>query len=593
MIEPETDSQGFIAHKQPDTPGAMEYSTGCQADRAAQPIDSMVTESNQAAQDQHDMKMECKMAEDKPEDVKMETQGDTPLAKQLASNDLAGITPEELHTKTVLDITKANLDILFVGINPGYHSALTGHHYSGTGNHFWTCLFSSRLIPEPFTADRDREVLQHGIGLCNVVSRTTASGQDLSSAEIREGCRRLVDKLQTLQPLVACFNGKSIWESFCREMLPGTYKKRDFAFGRQDIAPLPGIKTVFYVMASSSARCAAFPTAETKLPFFREVKNIRDRKVEHEETAKGLAGLASIGGNLPKFTGHDVSPKVYSGSPRPMGIDDGKERKGKKRPIEDLDHPKSKLKHMTKKEEPTPPQHRLAGGGISHDMLKDPSENERMERVRKWVNGQDFSRASPEPPLPSDPVHRIDPTHQDLYNALQKHMQPITMLHHAGAVHSHFLSKPDYWPALGLSDDRVLQSAYSLQGVTPPLAQTSLSAFQGLSSGALSNALAGGTGLPGNQGTPWPYGAIPFNAQSGVSPSLYRLPAISPYDWSKALSGAAESSSRLIPFVPVIPAGLQTGLQNSLQFMLPGQNQSVIYPPGYNLPEPGNKNPPQ
>ena len=102
---------------------------------------------------------------------------------------------------------------------------------------------------------------------------------------------------------------------------------------------------------------------------------------------------------MPKFTGHDVSPKVYSGSPRPPGIDDGKERKGKKRPIEESDHPKSKLKHMvnhqnrinnanrviqTKKDDgPVIPQHRLAGGGISHDMLKDPSENERMERVRK------------------------------------------------------------------------------------------------------------------------------------------------------------------------------------------------------------------
>lgn len=589
MIKQGTNSTGLPV-KKPDTPGAMECSTGCQADRAALPVDSMVTESNQAAQDQM---MECKMEEmtkAEVQDIKMETQGDTPLAKQLASNDLAGITPEELHTKTVLDITRPNLDILFVGINPGYHSALTGHHYSGTGNHFWTCLYTSRLIPEPFTADRDREVLQHGIGLCNVVSRTTASGQDLSSSEIREGCRRLVEKLSTLQPLVACFNGKSIWESFCREILPGTYKKRDFAFGRQDIAPLQGIKTVFYVMASSSARCAAFPTAETKLPFFREVKNIKD-KLKSDESAKGLAGLASIGGNLPKFTGHDISPKVYSGSPRPPGMDDAKERKGKKRPIEESDHPKSKLKHMTKKDDgPVIPQHRLAGGGISTDMLKDPSENERMERVRKWVNNQDFSRASPEPPLPSDTTRADQQTQQDLYNALQKHMQPITMLHHG--VHP-FLSKPDYWPALGLSDERVLQSAYNLQGVAQPLAQTSLSAFQGLSSG-LSTALAGGTGLPNNPGTaPWPYGAL----QSGVSPSLYRLPAISPYDWSKALSGAAgysDASARVIPFVPVIPAQLPTGLSNSLQFVLPGQNpQGVIYPGGYNLPETGSKNPPQ
>ena len=46
--------------------------------------------------------------------------------------------------------------------------------------------------------------------------------------------------------------------------------------------------------------------------------------------------------------------------------------------------------------------------------------------------------------------------------------------------------------------------------------------------------------------------------------------------------------------MPVIPAQLPTGLSNSLQFVLPGQNpQGVIYPGGYNLPESGSKNPPQ
>ena len=94
-------------------------------------------------------------------------------------------------------------------------------------------MYQSEILSEPITSDRDVEVLNNGVGLVNVVSRTTASSQDLSSAEIREGCRRLVEKLQLLQPLIACFNGKSIWESFCREMLPGTYKKREFCFGRQ------------------------------------------------------------------------------------------------------------------------------------------------------------------------------------------------------------------------------------------------------------------------------------------------------------------------------------------------------------------------
>jgi hypothetical protein len=95
------------------------------------------------------------------------------------------------------------------------------------------------------------------------------------------------------------------------------------------------------------------------LPWFREVKNIKDKIKIEEAASKGVAGISGIGINLQKFqpvrtlvglTSNELSPKVYSGSPRPHLIlqDDGKERKGKKRPIEDLDHPKSKQKHMVK-----------------------------------------------------------------------------------------------------------------------------------------------------------------------------------------------------------------------------------------------------
>ena len=76
-------------------------------------------------------------------------------------------------------------------------------------------------------------------------------------------------------------------------------------------------------------------------------------------------------------------------------------------------------------------------------MLKDPNENERMERVKRycplftcfqvlislfrWVNNQDFQRASPEPPLPeanSDLFHKfLQPQ-----NAMQI-LQPHHLLH--------------------------------------------------------------------------------------------------------------------------------------------------------------------
>ena len=70
-----------------------------------------------------------------PQEIHFIFLGDT-LARQLTQYDLTGITPEELQKKTVADITKQNLDIIFIGINPGYHSALTGHHYSGSGTFF-------------------------------------------------------------------------------------------------------------------------------------------------------------------------------------------------------------------------------------------------------------------------------------------------------------------------------------------------------------------------------------------------------------------------------------------------------------------------
>ena len=88
-------------------------------------------------------------------------------------------------------------------------------------------------------------------------------------------------------------------------MLPGTYKKREFTFGRQDIAPIGGIKSVFYVMPSSSARCAAFPTSDTKLPWFREIKALKGivinqsrarrkyRKV-HESAVGNINNLESL-----------------------------------------------------------------------------------------------------------------------------------------------------------------------------------------------------------------------------------------------------------------------------------------------------------
>jgi len=228
-----------------------------------------------------------------------------------------------------------------------------------------------------------------------------------------------------------------------------------------------------------------------------------------------------------------------------------RDRKSKKRPIQhsDAEFSKAKIPNLetARHEEIVGPPHRLSGGGIADNLLKDPSDIERMDRVKRWVNEQDFDRASPEP------------------NAMD--LGTITSQNDFYRAFSVPLIQPQPWPTLGL--ERLLDSNY-LQNLSSQIIQpqAGLSGIPGILPGQLTNA--------------WPYG-------TSMS-SLYRLPTLAPcHDWNKNLPGASnnadlatrsllqpsDGAARVIPFVPLIQAP-------SSAFLLPGtQTQPVIYPPGY------------
>ena len=103
---------------------------------------------------------------------------------------------------------------MFVGINPGTKSAAVGRHYAGPGNHFWPLLHESGLVSEPLTYQQDARVLEWGIGLTNMVARSSPSISDLSLDELRAGARTLRRKLLRYAPRIVCFNGKRIYEVF-------------------------------------------------------------------------------------------------------------------------------------------------------------------------------------------------------------------------------------------------------------------------------------------------------------------------------------------------------------------------------------------
>ncbi len=149
------------------------------------------------------------------------------------------------------DYLRPNLRLVFVGFNPGTRSAAMGHYYAGRGNLFWPLLYESGLVPEPLTYTEDARVTAFGIGLTDLVKRSTPSSADLSTAEARAGTQVLRHKLLTYRPRVVCFNGKGVYAWYSRQ--------RTITLGIQEAAIGPAR---VFVAPSTSGRNGRFSRAE-------------------------------------------------------------------------------------------------------------------------------------------------------------------------------------------------------------------------------------------------------------------------------------------------------------------------------------------
>jgi double-stranded uracil-DNA glycosylase len=98
------------------------------------------------------------------------------------------------------DVIGPDLRVLFVGINPGLYSTALGHHFARPGNRFWPTLALAGLTPRLFTPFEDRALLPLGLGLTNVVARTTARAAELEPEELVEGARLLAGKVRRHAP---------------------------------------------------------------------------------------------------------------------------------------------------------------------------------------------------------------------------------------------------------------------------------------------------------------------------------------------------------------------------------------------------------
>src|SRR5258706_3515736 len=92
-------------------------------------------------------------------------------------------TVEELEAakgRRLRDVIGPNLSVLFCGINPSLYSAAVGHHFARPGNRFWPAVFRGRFTDRLLGPGENRQLLDFGCGVTNMVARATVAADGLS-----------------------------------------------------------------------------------------------------------------------------------------------------------------------------------------------------------------------------------------------------------------------------------------------------------------------------------------------------------------------------------------------------------------------------
>jgi len=113
----------------------------------------------------------------------------------------------EATGKTVPDVINPDLRVLFCGINPGLYTTAVGHHFARPGNRFWPVLYLSGFTNRLLSPFEERELLELGLGITNVVARATASASELTKEDFVEGGRALKAKVRRYRPRIIAILG--------------------------------------------------------------------------------------------------------------------------------------------------------------------------------------------------------------------------------------------------------------------------------------------------------------------------------------------------------------------------------------------------
>ena len=161
----------------------------------------------------------------------------------------------------VPDVLTPNLDVVFCGINPGFHSDAKAAHFANPRNDFWRLLHAAGFTPRLVDPSEQDDVLAYGIGITNAALRTTKGSSDLRKTDYEGSAERLERIAHELAPRAIGFVGK--------EAFRGPFGGRP-QHGLQD-GRLG--ETLLFVLPSTSPANAAVPWDE-RLNWFRALREL-------------------------------------------------------------------------------------------------------------------------------------------------------------------------------------------------------------------------------------------------------------------------------------------------------------------------------
>ena len=179
-----------------------------------------------------------------------------------------GFTRDQLEAfrdASVPDLIGPNVELLFVGINPGLWTAATRTHFAHPGNRFYPALEQAGLISRTidrvagFTEADRLHFEERGIGITNLVNRATVRADELARDELLKGAERLESNVAKWAPSVVAVAGITAYRT--------AFMRAKAASGRQS-EQLAGAE--LWVVPNPSG-LNAHETIESLAAWYREV----------------------------------------------------------------------------------------------------------------------------------------------------------------------------------------------------------------------------------------------------------------------------------------------------------------------------------